>query len=144
MKPATTDPTLLYSLEYHASWHAVALRWQVPYTLWEVQTSYRDMLELARRHGCARWLLNARLAGPLNLAVTQWLTQHFFSLATTRLAPQVLRLAVVSSSARLNQLHTDDAVSPAVAEAFAAPHPYYTGIFTTEEAAVAWLLREPG
>lgn len=143
MKQTTALPQLVYSLEYYAQWHAIALRWQVPYTLWEVQTSYRAALELARRHGCGRWLLDSRLAGPLDLAVTQWLTQDFLPRAATRLAPQALRLAVVSSSARLQQLHTDDTVGPAVAEAFAAPHPYYTNIFATEEEAVAWLLSEP-
>ncbi|MBO2010734.1 PAS domain-containing sensor histidine kinase [Hymenobacter negativus] len=132
----------VYSLEYHPHQHILALRWRGTYSLRELQESYRAALNLARRYGSAHWLLDSRRAGPIDLYVTQWLTQNFLPRAVARLAPRVLRLAVLCSPARLAQLHTDAPVGEAVAEAFAAPHPYHTRVFTAEAEAMAWLLRE--
>ncbi|MDU0372120.1 ATP-binding protein [Hymenobacter endophyticus] len=142
MEDARVGTALVYSVKYRPRQHALALRWLKTYGLQELQESYHAALILARRHGCARWLLDSRRAGPIDLQVTQWLTQVFLPWAADQLAPQVLRLAVLCAPARLEQLHTDAVVGEAVAEAFANPHPYHTRIFTTEAEAVEWLRSE--
>ena len=135
--------SLTYSLVYHTGLHAVVLRWLVPGTLAEERASYVAALVLAQQYGCASWLLDSRLAGPIDAGVAQWLVHEFLPLAAARLAPTRLRLAVVSSLARLAQMQTDAAVAPVVAHALAQERPYEAGIFYDEGSAVAWLMALP-
>ncbi|GAB3857516.1 hypothetical protein GCM10028822_31320 [Hymenobacter terrigena] len=139
--PVISTPT--YSLAYHQRLNTIVLCWLGPYTPAEARRAYRAALVLARRHGCARWLLDARRTGPLSVEVTEWLSHEFFPVAAARLAPQPLRLAVVSSPDRINQMYTDPVLAPVVGAALAAEHPYQAGIFYDEGAAVAWLMGVP-
>ncbi|GAB3868900.1 hypothetical protein GCM10028824_14970 [Hymenobacter segetis] len=144
MQAVSVIPAPTYSLAYHESLDAVLLRWLGPYTPAEARKSYQAALALARRHCCARWLLDARSTGPLNLEVAAWLTHEFLPMAAARLAPHPLRLAVICSLARFQQLHTDPTVAAAVGAALAEERPYQAGLFYDEGAAVAWLMSRPG
>ncbi|MBH8557883.1 hypothetical protein [Hymenobacter negativus] len=133
-----------YSLAYQQGLHMVVLRWLKPYTAAEARKSYQATLVLALQHGCARWLLDARGTGPLNLEVAEWLTHKFLPAVAVGLAPHPLRLAVICPPARFEQLHTDPTVAAAVSEALADERPYQAGLFYDEGAAVAWLMSQPG
>ncbi|MDB5271343.1 MAG: hypothetical protein JWP58_4383 [Hymenobacter sp.] len=135
--------SLPYSLAYHEGLNAVLLRWLRPYTAAEARTSYRAALVLARRHGCARWLLDARCTGPLNAEVADWLTHEFLPAVAAQLAPHPLRLAVICSLARFQQLHADPTVAAMVCEALADERPYQAGLFYDEGSAMAWLIGQP-
>lgn len=144
MNTALVAPSPTYSLLYHPKLHAVVLRWLVfPYTMPEVRASFKAALALARRQNCARWLIDTRHARPVDLELTHWLTREFFPVAAARLAPRLLRLAVISSATRLAQLRADAVLAHAVADALAAAHPYQARLFADEGTAVAWLLAQP-
>jgi hypothetical protein len=143
MQAAPVLSALPYSLAYHEGLNTLMLRWLEPYTPAEARKSYQDALTLAHRHGCARWLLDARRTGPLSAEVAAWLSQEFFPKVAARLAPQPLRLAVVSSPERINQMYTDPVLAAAVGQALAEEHPYQAGIFYDEGSAVAWLMSLP-
>ena len=144
MNTALVAPSPTYSLLYHPKLHAVVLRWLVfPYTLPEALASFKEALDLARRQNCARWLIDTRHARPVDLELMHWLTREFFPLAAARLAPQQLRLAVISDATRLAQLRADAVLAHAVADARAAAHPYQARVFADEGTAVAWLLAQP-
>ncbi|GAB2864859.1 hypothetical protein [Hymenobacter ruber] len=133
-----------YTLAYQESLQVVVLRWLKPYTVAEARKSYQATLALALRYGCARWLLDARHTGPLNLEVAEWLTYKFLPAVAVGLAPHPLRLGVICSAARFQQLQTDDTVASAVCQALADERPYQAGLFYDEGAAMAWLMSQPG
>ena len=87
-------------------------------------------LALAERHACTRWLLDGRRTGPIGVAKTNWLANDFFPDAAARFAPHPLRLAVLSSPARVEQVRTDPAVVPHVARALSSERPYRARVFT--------------
>ena len=128
-----------YTLAYRPDLHILFLRWLQPTTLDEAQASYREALALAREHCCGNWLLDARRSGPIRADETNWLSRVFFPAALDELAPQPLRLGVFSSMQRMEQMHTDPAVAPAVQAAIAATQPYDVGLFMLEADVVAWL-----
>lgn len=74
---------------------------------------------------------------------TNWLADEFFPEAAARLAPYPLRLAVFSSPARIEQMHTAATVVSPVARALAPERPYQARVFADEGAAVGWLLDQP-
>ncbi len=134
---------LAHHLHYRPDLGLLFLRWLRPGTLADAQASYRAALVLAHQHGCGRWLLDARRAGLIEVAETNWLADEFFPEAAAGLAPQPLRLAVLSSPARIEQMHADAAVAPHVARALAPERPYQARIFADEGIAVAWLAGPP-
>ena len=81
-------------------------------------------LALAEWHACTLWLLDGRRTGPIEVVETNWLTNDFFPDAAARFAPHPLRLAVLSSPARVEQVRTDPAVVPHVARALSSERPY--------------------
>ena len=144
MNTALVAPSPTHSLLYHPKLHAVVLRWLVfPCTLPEVRASFKAALALARRENCARWIIDTRHARPVDLELMHWLTREFFPLAAARLAPQLLRLAVISDATRLAQFRVDAVLAHAVADALVAAHPYQARVFADEGTAVAWLLAQP-
>ncbi|TPG66710.1 hypothetical protein [Hymenobacter nivis] len=132
-----------YSILHRPDLHVLFLRWLRETTLAEAQASYLELLAQAQRHGCARWLLDARRGGPIDVVETNWLAREFFPEAAAQLAPSPLRLAVFSSPARIEQMHADAAVAAPVAHALAPERPYQARIFTDEGVAVNWLLDQP-
>ena len=125
-----------YTILHRPDLHILFLRWLRETTLAEAQASYRNLLAQAQQHGCAHWLLDARRGGPISVVETAWLADEFFPGATTQLAPYPLRLAVFSSPARIEQMHTDAAVVSPVAYALAPERPYQARVFADEGAAV--------
>ena len=100
-------------------------------------------LALAERHACTRWLLDGRRTGPIGVAKTNWLANDFFPDAAARFAPHPLRLAVLSSPARVEQVRTDPAVVPHVARALSSERPYRARVFTERGPTVEWLAAPP-
>jgi hypothetical protein len=143
MLPSASITTDAYTIQHCPDRQVLALRWLRPQNLYETQESYQQLLALAQAHGCARWLLDGRRDGPLDVYTIHWLANHFFREAVRALAPQRLCMAVVSSSARLQQLQTDATVAPAVQRALAAGQPYTTAVFLSEAEALAWLGPQP-
>ncbi|WBA40753.1 hypothetical protein [Hymenobacter canadensis] len=132
-----------YTIQHRPDLRVLVLRWLHPQTLYETQESYQQLLTLAQEYGCPRWLLDGRRDGPLDVYTTHWLVGHFFPEAVRALAPARLCMAALSSQARLEQLHTDAAVAPAVQRALAPEQPYSTSVFLTEAEALAWLAAQP-
>ncbi|MFD2785058.1 hypothetical protein [Hymenobacter rubripertinctus] len=128
-----------YTADYRPDLGVLVMRWLRPHSLPETQASYQHLLALARRHRCPNWLLDGRRDGPLVLETARWLGQDFLPAVARELAPELLRLAVFSSPARLEQRLLDAEVSPAVAEALAPTQPYRTALFLDEGEALAWL-----
>jgi hypothetical protein len=144
MQAVSVLPAPTYSLAYQESLNVVVVRWLGPYTPAEARASYRAALALARRYCCARWLLDARRAGPLNLEMAEWLTHHFFPGVAARLAPHPLRLAVICSPARFQELRANPTAAAAVGQALADERPYQAGLFYDEGEGVAWVMSQPG
>ncbi|QIX62577.1 hypothetical protein HER32_15910 [Hymenobacter sp. BT18] len=132
-----------YQLQYRPDLQLLILRWLRPLSLPDMQASCRQLLALALECQCAHWLLDGRREGPINLPVTQWLTEEFFPEAVRSLAPHPLFLAALRSPARLQQLSSDTTVAPAVHRALAPEQPYHTAVFLTEAEALAWLTAQP-
>jgi len=143
MLPFPTTANEAYTTQYRPDLHVLILRWLRPQTLAEIQASYGQLLVQAREHACARWLLDGRRDGPLDVDITHWLSGCFFPEAVRTLAPHRLYMAALSSPARLQQLHTDATVAPAVARALAPEQPYHTAVFLTEAEALIWLDAQP-
>lgn len=143
MLPFPTTVTEAYTTQYRPDLHILILRWLRPQTLPEIQVSYAQLLVLAQEHDCARWLLDGRRDGPLDVDVTHWLSGHFFPGAVRTLAPRPLCMAALSSPARLQQFHSDATVAPAVNRALAPEQPYHTAVFLTEAEALIWLDAQP-
>lgn len=143
MLPFPTVVTEAYTTQYRPDLHVLILRWLRPQTLAEIQVSYAQLLVLAREYGCARWLLDGRRDGPLDLDVTHWLSGFFFPEAVQALDPQRVYMAALSSPARLQQLRCDATVAPAVARALAPEQPYHAAVFLTEAEALIWLDAQP-
>ncbi|AHJ99391.1 hypothetical protein [Hymenobacter swuensis] len=143
MLPFPTTVTEAYLTQYRPDLHILILRWLRPQTMPEIQASYAQLLVLSQEYGCARWLLDGRREGPLDLAVTHWLSDFFFPEAVRALAPQRVYMAALSSPARLQQFHSDATVAPAVTRALAPEQPYHTAVFLTEAEALIWLDAQP-
>ncbi|SHL59282.1 hypothetical protein [Hymenobacter psychrotolerans] len=131
--------SVAFELFYRPDLHMLVVRWLRPNSFLELQTSYEQLLTLARQHYCAYWLLDARRVGPLDLEATLWLTDHFFPRAASHLAPYTLRMAVLSSPFRYSQMLTDASVAPEVARALSTAQPYEASVFLDEHAALNWL-----
>lgn len=140
MQPPIPSGLASYSADYRSDLGILVLRWLRPHNLSETQASYRHLLRMAHTHTCANWLLDGRRDGPLMLETTQWLAESFLPGAAQALSPLVLRLAVFSSPARLEQRLVDTSVAPAVAQALAATQPYQTALFLDEGEALKWLV----
>ena len=141
MNTALVAPSPTHSLLYHPKLHAVVLRWLVfPCTLPEVRASFKAALALARQHGCTRWLMDVRQRGPIAVDVASWLVKGFLPVAVGAFSPQVLRLAVLSTPARIRQQYVDATVADRMAALFAPERPYQSRLFAAEDAAMAWLL----
>lgn len=143
MKAVSLTPSPAYSLAYHEHLNTLMLRWLRTCTPAEARSSYRAAMVLAHRYCCARWLLDARRAGPLSREVTEWLSHELLPVAAARLAPQPLRLAVVGSPEFSSPLPRRPEVAAAVANPLAGEHPGQASIFCDEGVAVAWLIGRP-
>lgn len=132
-----------WSLVYDPGHHVILLHWHRPCALAAAVPVYEQLLWLARRNSCHRWLLDNRGAGPLHAAFLNWLADAFLPRALARLAPHGLRLAVLSSAERLAALHQHPELAPAFATLVALRRPFEGRYFLNEGSAVAWLLARP-
>jgi hypothetical protein len=138
-----TVPPAYWSLAYDPGRHLMVLRWHIPCPLLDAMPVYEQLLRLARRHNCARWLLDNRLASPVSATFLAWLVHDYFPRSAARMAPRLLHLAVVTTPVRVAELRQNPVLSPALAVLQAPRRPLDGQYFTNEGAALAWLLAQP-
>lgn len=141
---STISLSTCWTLAYDPGRHVIRLDWHRPCELPDARPGYEQLLRLARRYNCARWLLDNRQAGPPTAVFLNWLAQDFLPQAAGRLAPRPLRLAVVSSPGCLVEAYQNPALAPTMVALQAPRRPPDGRSFTDEGTAVAWLLTLPG
>ena len=134
---------LAYELSYRADLQIIVLRWLRPSGIAESQESYEAAFALARQHRCGRWLLDGRRRGIVDLALTKWLADYFFTEVGQHLLPKQLKLGVLTSPDRQNQISADAVLAAEIARALApGPLSYQTYVGLNEGQVLDWLLTE--
>ncbi|UOQ78445.1 hypothetical protein MUN84_07705 [Hymenobacter sp. 5516J-16] len=78
----------------------------------------------------------------LDPEIGHWTTHEFYLQAAAQLAPQLLRIAVLCSPARLSVYEVDPTQQQFLAFGLAAERPYQLRLFIDEGQAIAWV-KEP-
>ena len=90
-------PLQNYRIQYHAEEDVLLLRWHIEANLPQVQAAYEELLQTARKHGCARWLLDLSCRENADQEILAWTSMVFYPLAAKRMLPQHLQLVLLTS-----------------------------------------------
>ncbi|NVO86181.1 hypothetical protein [Hymenobacter terrestris] len=130
------------TLSFRTDLNILVVRWHpVVETLAAVQADYAQMLASAKAHGLSAWLLDVRRRQVAALELGPWVNTTFYPEAVARLAPQRLRVAVLSSPALTAAYTTNPGHQKEVAYALDPARPFDMALFEDEGRAMQWLGR---
>ncbi len=127
------------TITYRPDLGLLIVRWHQDAALPVLPADYRAMLDVAREHGCARWLLDVRRREGADPALSACASTTFYPLAAEKLAPRRLLLAVLTSSYIYDRFHNDPAQRQYVDYILAPERPFLTRVFADEGPATRWL-----
>ncbi|UOQ55317.1 hypothetical protein [Hymenobacter cellulosivorans] len=133
------SPPTACSILYRPDLHLLIVRWPGDAPVPQLQADFEAVLQEAEQHGVARWLLDVRRRDQLNPELGQWTNYTFYPLASTRLAPLPLRIAVLCSPTRLTIYDSDAQQREYLTYGLSAERPYQLRLFGDEGAAMQWL-----
>ncbi|TGE29681.1 hypothetical protein [Hymenobacter metallicola] len=136
---AASEPAATCSIVYRPDLHLLVGRWPGDAPVPQLQADYEAILQEAERYSVARWLLDVRRRDQLSPELGQWANYTFYPLASTRLAPQLLRIAVLCSPARLAVYDSDAQQRAYLAYGLSAERTYRLRLFGSEGTAMEWL-----
>ncbi|MBC6988666.1 hypothetical protein [Hymenobacter sp. BT491] len=128
------------TIVYRPDLGILIVRWNQDAELAVLQADYHAMLAAAEQHNCARWLLDVRRREGTDPELSAWASTVFYPLAATRLAPQHLQLAVLTSSYIYERFNQDPTQRPYVDYMLATERPFVTQVFADEGQAARWLM----
>jgi hypothetical protein len=128
-----------YTITYRSDLHLLIGRWLSDAPVAQLQADYEDLLAVAETHGVARWLLDVRRRDQLSPELGHWANYTFYPLASTKLAPQPLHIAVLCSPARLAVYAADTQQQAYLEYGLSAERPYHLHLFGDEGQAMHWL-----
>ena len=127
------------TLSFRSDLRVLVVRWKNHVPLEVLQDDYAQMLAAAIRHGMSDWLLDVRRREVAPVELSIWVNKVFYPHAVAQMAPQRLRMAVLSSPALTATYTKDPAQKKEVDYALDPSRPFDIGLFEDEGEAMAWL-----
>ncbi|PJJ59139.1 hypothetical protein CLV45_0554 [Hymenobacter chitinivorans DSM 11115] len=129
-----------FSLTHRPDLGLLIGRWPGDAPVPELQADFKALLQQAEQQHVAHWLLDVRRRDQLSPELGHWANYTFYPLASTRLAPLLLRIAVLCSPTRLAVYDADAEQQEYLRYGLAAERPYQLRLFSDEGQAMRWLL----
>ena len=127
------------TLYFRSDLRVLVVRWKSHVPLDVLQQDYALMLTAAVAHGMSDWLMDVRRRDVAPVELSTWVNKVFYPQAVVQLAPQRLRMAVLSSPALTATYTKDPAQKKEVDYALDPARPFDIGLFEDEGKAMAWL-----
>ncbi|MBF9239766.1 hypothetical protein I2I05_20400 [Hymenobacter sp. BT683] len=127
------------TLTFRTDLNVMVVRWHSMAEMEVVQADYAQMLAAAKLHGMCDWLLDVRRRQVAAPELSAWVNTSFYPGAVAELAPQRLRMAVLSSPALTAAYVSDPGHKKEVAFALDPARPFDIGLFEDEGQAMQWL-----
>ncbi|MGY2133093.1 hypothetical protein ACW9KT_12750 [Hymenobacter sp. HD11105] len=135
---SSPEPTTR-TITYRPDLKILIVRWHQDADPEVLQADYHAMLAAAQEHSCSRWLIDVRRREGNNPEISAWASTVFYPLAASRLAPQRLFLAVLTSAYIYNRFREDAEQRQYVDYMLASERPFTTNVFDEEGPATRWL-----
>jgi hypothetical protein len=127
------------SIQYRPDLDILVVRWPDDAPFEQLQADFEAVLKTANEYQAPCWMLDVRRRDDLAPELAHWTTEIFFPLAAAQLSPQVLRLGVLCSPARLAVYDANPDQKHTLAFGLAPERPYRMRLFADEAATVNWL-----
>ncbi|UOQ70955.1 hypothetical protein [Hymenobacter cellulosilyticus] len=129
-----------YLIQYRAEQDILLLRWHIEANLLQVQAAYEVLLQTAKDHNCARWLLDLRCRESADQEILAWTSMVFYPLAAKRMQPRHLQLVLLTSP-RPQAFVQNGEQELYMSYLLSAHRPYTFRHFEKEHDAERWLQR---
>lgn len=139
MLPDLPLPSNACTIVYRPDLRLLVGRWLDDAPVAQLQADYAALLAAAEQHKAGRWLLDVRRRDQLNPEMGHWANYAFYPMASQRLAPHKLQIAVLCSPVRLKVYQTDPVQMEYLAYGLADERPYQLQLFSDEGEAMKWL-----
>lgn len=127
------------SIQYRPDLRLLVVRWPADAPFAQLQVDFETVLHAAQQHQAARWLLDVRRREELTPDLARWTTHEFFPRAAAALQPQVLRIGVLASPARMAVYEQGGVQRETLEFGLDGARPYRMQLFGDEGAVVQWL-----
>ncbi|MBC8082287.1 MAG: hypothetical protein H7Z21_03690 [Hymenobacter sp.] len=127
------------SIQYRPDLDILVVRWPKDAALLQLQANFAAVLATAEQCGVARWLLDVRRRDQIRPELGRWTTTVFYPQAASRLVPQVLRMSVLCSPARMAVYASDPVQLHHLTYGLAPERSYCMRLFGDEGTAMEWL-----
>jgi len=127
------------SIQYRSDLRVLVVRWPDDASLLQLQADFTAILAVAEQHATARWLLDVRRRDQISPELGRWTTTTFYPLAASRFAPEVLRISVLCSPARMAVYAADPVQMQYLTYGLAPERSYLMRLFGDEGTAMEWL-----
>ena len=127
------------AITYRPDLHVLVARWPGDAPVPQLQADFEAILREAEQQQADRWLLDVRRRDQLNPEFGHWANYAFYPMASARLAPRALRIAVLCSPVRLALYAADTRQQEYLSYGLATERPYQLRLFGDEGYAMKWL-----
>ena len=127
------------TITFRTDLNVMVVRWNTHAPLEVVQADYAQMLAAAEQYGLSDWLLDVRRREKVTVKLSAWVSEEFYPMATAKLAPRRLRMAVLSFPALTEAYRNDPGQKKYVDYALDPARPFETRLFDDEGEAMHWL-----
>ena len=134
------DPSPRLEIQYRPDLEVLTVRWLNALHPDLFQQDYHTILERARTHNAARWLVDVRRRPHPTPDMADWAANVWLPEVVKALAPRRARLAYLISPSRQEALHASPSLQQSLKNAINPARGYDVAIFNEEGDANTWLM----
>jgi hypothetical protein len=127
------------TIQHRSDLGVLVVRWPDDAPLHQLQADFAAVLAMAEQTNTAFWLLDVRRRDQISPELGHWTTTIFYPQAANRLAPQMLRIGVLCSPARMAVYDADPIQMQYLTYGLSSERPYQMRLFGDEGTAMEWL-----
>ncbi|MBO0357214.1 hypothetical protein J0X19_04605 [Hymenobacter sp. BT186] len=134
-----TMPHITCTIQHRSDLGVLVVRWPDDAPLEQLQADFEAVLAMSEQTATAYWMLDVRRRDQISPELGHWTTTIFYPQAAGRLAPQILRISVLCSPARMAVYAADPIQMQYLTYGLAPERPYHMRLFGDEGTAMEWL-----